>query len=183
MIRVLIVDDHALVRECLARLLQRHGLHVAGEASSAQEAVELARRESPHVVLWDLIMPGGGLESLSLLPDSVRILVLTAVDDVLLACEVARAGAHGFLPKTSSPESLVEAIGRVARGETVFPRLPEITPREREVIRCLGRGASNQEIACQLNISVKTVESYVERLKQKLGKESAADLRAWAARR
>ncbi|MFO8033885.1 MAG: response regulator transcription factor [Candidatus Bipolaricaulota bacterium] len=183
MIRIVIADDHALVREGLTRLLSRCGCQVVGQASGAEEGLQLVRKLSPDVVLWDLIMPGGGLDTLRALPGTVRVLVLTAVDDVLLACEVARAGADGFLPKTSSPEKLTEAIARVARGETVFPPLPELSPRELEVLEHLGRGAPNPEIARSLGLSVKTVESHVERLKAKLGKESAAELRAWAARR
>ncbi len=183
MTSVLIVDDHALVREGLARLLTRYGLRVVGRASSAEQGIALAHELRPDVVLWDLIMPGSGLDALPSLPQPVRIVVLTAVDDALLACEVARAGAHAFLPKTSSPAELVEAIARVARGETVFPPLPELSRRELEVLEQLALGASNGDIAQRLGITVKTVESHIERLKEKLRKESAAELRAWATRR
>ncbi len=183
MIRVLIVDDHALVREGLSRLLQRAGCCVVGEAFDAASGLALAEQHMPDVVLWDLIMPGGGLHSLRELPVGPRVLVLTAVDDVLLASEVRRAGAHGYLPKTVSAQELVDAVVRVARGEPVFPPIPDLSPREMQVLELVSGGCSNCAIAKGLKISVKTVEAHLERLKEKLGKESTAELRAWAARR
>ncbi len=183
MIRVLIVDDHTLVREGLTRLLERAGYCVVGEAVDAVTGLARVEELLPDVVLWDLIMPGGGLHSISKLPQGPRVLVLTAVDDVLLASEVSRAGAHGYLPKTVSPQVLADAVARVARGEHVFPPFPVLSARESEVLELLSGGRSNCEIAERLEISVKTVEAYLERLKEKLGKESTADLRAWAARR
>jgi len=183
MTRVVIVDDHALVRDGLGRILSRYGCEVVGQAADAREGLALINELRPDVVLWDLIMPGASLELLRSFPKEVRALILTAVDDPLLACEVARAGAHGFLPKTSTPEQLAEATFRVAAGETVFPSLPELTEREQQILEHLASGRTNTEMAAVLNLSVKTVEHHVERLKTKLGKESAAELRAWAARR
>lgn len=183
MIRVLIVDDHALVREGLSRLLERAGCCVVGEAVDAASGIALTEQLLPDVVLWDLIMPGGGLHSLRDLPRGPRVLVLTAVDDVLLASEVHRAGAHGYLPKSVSPQELTDAVRRVARDRPVFPPIPDLSPREMQVLDLVSGGSSNCEIAGRLSISVKTVEAHLERLKEKLEKASTAELRAWAARR
>ncbi|MBC7099532.1 response regulator transcription factor [Candidatus Bipolaricaulota bacterium] len=186
MIRVLIVDDHPVVREGLARLLSRAGMYVVGEAGSGEEGVGLARGLSPQVVLWDLAMPGGGLAAIKRLREAApqaRILVLTALDDPLLSREAAAAGADGFLAKTCAPGELVAAVRACARGERVFPQGPELSPREEELLSLLSQGLSNREAAERLGISVKTVESHLENLKRKLGCKSTAELRARALRR
>lgn len=186
MIRVLIVDDHPVVRKGLARLLSRADIEVVGQAASGEEGVRLARDLSPDVVLWDLAMPGGGLTGIGRLrrgSPGVRVLVLTALDDPLLAREVARAGADGFLAKTCPPEELVAAVRACGQGRGYFPQLPCLSPREEEVLSLLSKGLSNREIAERLAISVKTVESHLEKLKAKLGCGSTAELRARALRR
>jgi len=186
MIRVLIVDDHPVVREGLARLLARAGLTPVGEAASGEEGIRLARELEPDVVLWDLAMPGGGLSAIGRLREAApeaRVFILTALDDPLLAREAARAGADGFLAKTCPPEELVEAVRACARGEACFPHLPCLSPREEEVLALLSQGLSNREIAERLAVSVKTVESHLEKLKEKLGCASTAELRARALRR
>lgn len=184
MIRLLIVDDHPLVREGLAQLLAGHGL-VVGLAADGEEGIRLARRERPDVVLWDLAMPGGGLEGLARLREAVpdtRILALTALDDPWLGAEAARAGADGFLSKASAPEELRAAIRDCLQGRGPLPAPPVLSPREQEVFRYLGTGATNREIARALGISIKTVESYLEGLKGKLGCRTTAELRARALR-
>ncbi|HIP99465.1 TPA: response regulator transcription factor [Candidatus Bipolaricaulota bacterium] len=186
MIRVLIVDDHPLVRRGLARLLSRAGMEPVGEAANGEEGLRLARELEPDVVLWDLAMPGGGLGALEGLRGAApgaRVLVLTALDDPLLAREAARAGATGFLAKTCPPEELIAAVRACARGTHYFPRLPCLSPREEEVLAFLSQGLSNREIAARLGVSVKTVESHLEKLKGKLGCASTAELRARALRR
>ncbi|HHE47693.1 MAG TPA: response regulator transcription factor [Candidatus Acetothermia bacterium] len=186
MIRVLIVDDHPVVREGLARLLARAGLTPVGEAASGEEGIRLARELQPDVVLWDLAMPGGGLPAIGKLKTAVpgvRVLVLTALDDPLLSREMARAGADGFLGKTCTPEELTRAVRACAQGIPFFPCLPELSPREERVLDLLAQGLSNRAIAERLGISVKTVESYLENLKRKLGCASTAELRARALRR
>jgi len=186
MIRVLVVDDHPVVRQGLSHLLSQAGMEVVGEAASGEEGMALTRELAPDVVLWDLAMPGGGLSAIGKLKTAVpgvRVLVLTALDDPLLSREVARAGADGFLGKTCTPEELAQAVRVCAQGIPFFPRLPELSPREEKVLDLLAQGLSNRLIADKLGISVKTVESYLENLKRKLGCASTAELRARALRR
>lgn len=183
MIRALIVDDHPLVREGLARLLAGQGISVVGLAADGEEGIRLARNERPDLVLWDLAMPGGGLAGLARLkeaaPDS-RVLAVTALDDPWLGREAAKAGADGFLSKTASPEELRRAIEDCLRGRGPFPKAADLSPREEEVFRLLGTGLPNREVARELGISVKTVESHLEGLKAKLGCRTTAELRARA---
>ncbi len=186
MVRVLIVDDHPVVREGLARVLAAQGMSVVGRAADGDEGVGLAQAGGVDVVLWDLAMPGGGLGGLRRLKAAVpevRVLALTALDDPWLGAEAARAGADGFLPKSASPEELRAAIEDCLRGRGPFPPAPPLSPREGEVFRLLGQGLPNRAIARELGISVKTVESYLEGLKLKLGCRTTAELRARALRR
>ncbi len=186
MIRVLIVDDHPLVRRGLARLLSRAGMEPVGEAATGEGGLRLAEELEPDVVLWDLAMPGGGLGAIQRLraaAPKARVLILTALDDPLLAREAARAGADGFLAKTCPPEELISTVRACARGNRCFPTLPCLSSREEEVLGLLSQGLSNREIAARLSVSVKTVESYLEKLKAKLGCASTAELRARALRR
>lgn len=186
MIRVLIVDDHPLVREGLARLLAGQGISIVGLAADGEEGIRLAQAERPDVVLWDLAMPQGGLAGLTRLkeaaPDS-RVLAVTALDDPWLGAEAARAGADGFLSKASSPDELRLAIEDCLRGRGPFPKAADLSPREEEVFRLLGTGLPNREVARALGISVKTVESHLEGLKEKLGCRTTAELRARALKR
>lgn len=185
MIRALIVDDHPLVREGLARLLTGQGIAVVGLAADGEEGIRLACQERPHIILWDLAMPGGGVAGLARLrevvPDS-RILAVTALDDPWLGAEAARVGADGFLSKAASPGELQAAILDCLQGQGPLPPPPPLTPREEEVFRLLGTGSPNPEIARILGISIKTVESYLEGLKGKLGCRTTAELRARALR-
>lgn len=186
MTRALIVDDHPLVREGLARLLAGQGISVVGLAADGEEGIRLARQERPDLVLWDLAMPGGGLNGLTQVKEAVpgvRVLAVTALDDPWLGAEAARAGADGFLSKTASPDELRAAIEDCLRGRGPFPSPARLSPRENEMFRLLGAGLPNREIARDLGISVKTVESYLESLKAKMGCRTTAELRARALQR
>ncbi|QAA77174.1 MAG: hypothetical protein BIP78_1408 [Candidatus Bipolaricaulis sibiricus] len=186
MIRILVVDDHPLVREGLARLLVGHGFAVVGLAADGEEGIRLAVREGADVILWDLAMPGGGLDGIARLKAAApgsRLLAVTALDDPWLGAEAIRAGADGFLPKSSSPEELRRAILDSLAGRGPCPAPPPLSPREEEVFRLLGAGLGNQEIAQALGISVKTVETHLEALKGKLGCRTTAELRARALQR
>lgn len=186
MIRVLIVDDHPVVREGLARLLAEAGIEVVGAVGDGEEGVRLAAERGPDLVLWDLAMPNGGVAGLARLRTAVpgcRVLVITALDDPWLAAEVARAGADGFLAKCSSPDDLIETIRDCVHGRCRLPPPPALTPREEEVFALLSQGFPNREMARHLGISVKTVESHLERLKEKLGCGSTSELRALGLRR
>jgi len=186
MIRALIVDDHPLVREGLARILAGQRISVVGLAADGEEGIRLARDEKPDLVLWDLAMPAGGLSGLAQLKDAApdaRILAVTALDDPWLGAEAARAGADGFLSKAASPDELRVAIEDCLRGRGPFPPPARLSPREEEVFCLLGAGRPNREIARELGISVKTVESHLEGLKAKLGCRTTTELRARALQR
>jgi NarL family two-component system response regulator LiaR len=191
-IRVLIVDDHTVVREGLSALLSnpKYGVQVVGTAADGYEAVARARELRPDVILMDMIMPRkNGLEAIrEILAErpETRILMLTSYsndDDITAAI---RSGAMGMLRKDSSVEELVNAIRSVAMGRMTLP--PELTQRmladhsakskhsddvlterEMDVLRCLAEGLSNKEIAERLNISTATVRSHVSHILSKLG--------------
>jgi DNA-binding NarL/FixJ family response regulator len=189
MIRVLLVDDHPVVRAGLAGILSPEGdIEVIGEAGSADEAIAMARAAMPDVVLMDLRMPGGdgvvataGVLSAS---PSTRVVVLTTYEtdaDILRAVE---AGAAGYLLKAASRDELVTSIRAAARGETVLApsvasrlmqrvRRPQpadaLSPREIEVLQLVGRGLSNVEIGRELYISEATVKTHLLRTFAKLG--------------
>jgi len=188
-IRVLLVDDHPVVRAGLAGILQAEpDVEVVGEAASATEAVAVARALTPDVILMDLRMPGGdGVTAtagvLTAAP-STRVVVLTTYEsdaDILRAVE---AGAAGYLLKDASRAELVSAIRAAARGETVLApsvatrlvdrmRRPQpadsLSPREVEVLRLVARGLSNAEIGRELYISEATVKTHLLRSFAKLG--------------
>jgi DNA-binding NarL/FixJ family response regulator len=191
-IRVLVVDDHAVVREGLRSFLElQDGIEVAGEAGDGEEALAEAARLEPDVVLMDLVMPHlDGVAALRRLRETqphARVIVLTSFldDDKLLPA--LRAGAAGYLLKNAPPQEVARAV-RVAHdgGAVIDPvvaarlvdalaaagetdPLDRLTPREREVLVLLGRGFPNKQIASKLRLSEKTVKTHVGRVLAKLG--------------
>ena len=170
-IRVLIADDHAVVREGVRHVLGgEHGFSVVGEAANGDEAVRLAESLTPDVVVLDLSMPGtSGLDAARRIragtPGS-RILVLSIHDHAEYVQQSARAGAQGYLRKDSSPAQLRDAIRAVHSGASVFSdsvaaepdaRMSLLTPRERSVLGAIASGRTSKEIATVLSISVRTV--------------------------
>jgi DNA-binding NarL/FixJ family response regulator len=192
-IRVLVVDDERLVCAHLRTILAAApDLEVVGEAFDGADAVEAAVRLRPDVVLMDLRMPGvDGLtatERIAALPAPPRIVVLTTFDLDEYVLRALRAGAVGFLLKSTAPEDLVDLVRVAAAGHTVLSPVPaqrlvgntgdgqrardlidSLTDREREVLESLGAGRSNQQIARRLHLSEATVKGYVSRLLVKLG--------------
>ena len=187
-IRILIADDHFVVRQGLAALLvPRYGMEVVGEATTGKEAVDLARSLQPDVILMDMIMPEmEGPEAIALIKQEnpqARILVLTSFSESKQVVAAIQAGAMGYLLKDSSPDDLLHAIRSVNRGSLVLTQdlalklmqapptptpLDQLTERETAVLRLLAQGQSNQEIAKNLNISMTTVRSHVSNILMKL---------------
>ena len=192
LIQVLVVEDHAVVREGLCSLLTaRYGVKVVGEAADGLEAVEKAQALKPDVILMDLAMPRmTGLEAILKIreanPDA-RILVLTSFGEDAKVSAAIKAGAMGFLLKDSSVDDLAHAIRSVHRGNLSLPQelaqklmagllglegeaapAEELTRRELDVLKCVAQGMSNAEIAEALSVSVPTVHSHVHNLLGKL---------------
>ncbi len=192
-IRVLVVDDHAVVREGLRAFLGLHGeIEVVGEASDGAEAILRARELVPDVVLMDLVMPGtDGVEAMRALRaelPALRVIVLTSFLDDERLLPALRAGAAGYLLKNAEPGELVRAIRAAHAGQalidpTVAARLvsalsgpaaiaadpQRLTPRETEVLELIVAGRANKRIAVELGIAEKTVKSHVSRVLEKLG--------------
>ena len=205
-VRVLIVDDHAIVRKGIRALLsEADGFEVVGEADTGQEAVLRAQETQPDVILMDLLMPGmDGIEATrqitSRLPQT-RILVLTSFSADSKVFPAIKAGALGYLLKDSSPEELVRAIRQVHRGEpslhptiarkllqeiarpVELPPAPEaLTPREMMVLQLIAQGLSNQEIADRIAVSEPTVRTHVSRILGKLHLASRTQAALYAVR-
>ena len=187
---MLVVDDHAVVREGLRTFLElQDGIEVAGEAADGEQAIEAVERLRPDVVLMDLVMPKldglGAMRELRERAPSLRVIVLTSFldDDKLLPA--LRAGAAGYLLKNAQPQELARAVRAAHSGEAlldpvVAARLVEalagdeepldrLTPREREVLELIGRGFPNKRIARELEVSEKTVKAHVGHVFAKLG--------------
>ena len=201
--RVLIVDDHAVVRAGLKLLVDgQNDLETVGEAGSARDAIFEARSLKPDIVLLDVVMPDqNGIEIVPQLlketPES-KVLVLSMQDEPRYVREAFEAGASGYVLKEAADSELVAAIREVAGGgRYVHPELgarlvaaeseerkraedDPLSDREREVLRLLALGHTNQEIAKQLYISVRTAETHRAHIMQKLGLSSRADLVRYA---
>jgi NarL family two-component system response regulator LiaR len=204
LIRVLVVDDHTVVRKGLCSLLSsKYGVEVVGEAGDGDEAIEKARDLRPDVILMDLLMPGKtGLEAILEIkrenPDA-RILVLTSFGEEAKVAAAVRAGALGFLLKESSPDELVHAIRSVHMGSLSLPQdlarkmmsglygldsdegpTEQLTSRELDVLKDIAEGMSNAEIAQDLTISFTTVRSHVPSILRKLDLSSRTQAALYA---
>jgi DNA-binding NarL/FixJ family response regulator len=203
-IRVLVVDDHTVVRKGLCALLsaEKYGIEVVGEAADGREAIENARRLQPQVILLDLAMPGmGGLEAIpairQIIPEA-RILVLTSfAEDDQVAAAIS-SGALGYLRKDASPDELVSTIHTVYLNRMSLPQdlarkmmlqsqesaskpAPGgLTERELDVLRWLAKGYSNKQIATELSVSTTTVRTHVSSLLRKLQLENRTQLALYA---
>ena len=198
-IRVVVVDDHAVVRSGIKLLLDSHeDIEVVGEAGNAKDAIFRVREQTPDVILLDLVMPGeGGIEVLPKLlkeaPDA-KVLVLSMEDDPSYVREAFAAGASGYVMKEAADEEVVAAIRDIASGGSyVHPTLgarmvaadaadraaaeaDPLSDREREILRLLALGHTNQEIAKMLFISVRTAETHRAHIMQKLRLSTRAEL-------
>jgi two-component system response regulator NreC len=209
-IRVLIVDDHAIVRAGLRMLINHQpDMDVVGEAGDGHEALCQAREANPDVLTLDLTMPGGGglkiLERLRQTCPQTRVLVLTMHEEPSYLRAVLAAGGSGYVAKSAVDGELLAAIRSVAQGRTFVtinlsdsethqvlgdratctasaPRAPVqlLSPREQEALKLLAQGYTNQEVGTRLCLSVKTIETYRARIVDKLGLRSRADLTRYA---
>lgn len=208
-IRVVLVEDHLVVRSGLRLLLENNPeIEITGEAGNAAEALEVVRKTSPHVVLMDIGLPDrSGIDATREIKryfPNVAVLALTIHEDEEYFFKMLEAGASGYVPKRAAPEELLAAIRTAASGEVyIYPSLAkllvqdylrthslkeetqfnDITPREREVLALLAEGASNEEIAAALVISPKTVERHRENIMRKLNLHSRAELVRYAIRK
>jgi DNA-binding NarL/FixJ family response regulator len=203
-VRVMLVDDHTLVREGIRHVLNdTPGVEVVAEAGDGEAALRLAGETRPDLVVMDLSLPGaGGLEVTTRLREmlpGVKVLILSVHDHQEYVLGAVRAGAQGYLRKDTSPAELRQGLRAVARGESYFSppvarhltaavrgdaepggdpgaRLGQLTPREREVLAGIAAGETSRAIAARLGLSPRTVESYRESLTRKLGIRTVAGL-------
>jgi NarL family two-component system response regulator LiaR len=202
-IRVLLVDDHPVVRQGLRALLStQDGIDVVGEAGDGEAAVAAAERLLPDVVLMDVVMPGiDGVEALRRIGGrrpQTRVVMLTSYADERRAMEAVDAGASGFLLKDASPRDVVAAIRAAHRGEAILHpsvaakllaerRRPpaahaDLTARELEVLRLIARGLPNKQIAAELHVSEKTVKTHVSAILRKLAVADRTQAAMYAVR-
>jgi DNA-binding NarL/FixJ family response regulator len=206
-ISILLVDDHTVVRQGLRALLQaEEDMEVAGEAENGRQAVGLARKSSPDIIVMDVAMPLlNGLEATRQIlknQPSAKILVLTSYGDDDCVNELMRAGAAGYLIKQTAANDLLKAIREVYRGNAFFSpaiakrlrdqcreaftggmtgkKTGELTSREAEVLQLIAEGFSNKQIASELNISIKTVEKHRQQVMNKLNIHDVAGLTRYA---
>ena len=209
-IRLLLADDHAVVRSGLRLLLEAQpDLVIVGEAENGEEAIRRTAELQPDVVLMDIEMPGmNGIEAaqrIKVQSPGTSVLALTMYEDDQYFFEMLRAGASGYVPKRAAPDELASAIRAVSRGEVfIHPSLAgrlvqdylqrrdvevqeqaagDLTPREQEVLTLIAQGLSNNEIADQLVISAKTVDRHRENIMRKLNLHNRVDLVKYALRK
>ncbi len=206
--RILIADDHEIMRQGLRTLLEKNrGLEVVGEADNGREAVRLAAELSPTIVLMDLTMPDmNGIEATRRIlkeNENLRVIVLSMHADRQFVSESLKAGASGYLLKNCAYDELIRAIEAISRGQTFLspqiagvlvedyrtrlgaPAIAADSPlseREREVLQLMAEGKSTKEIAAALHISVKTIETHRQQIMRKLKMRSVADLTKYAIR-
>jgi two-component system response regulator NreC len=208
-IRLLLVDDQEIVRAGLCSLLQEHPeLEVVGEAGTGREAVALTTQTQPDVVLMDITLPDiSGAEATRQIKAlaQANVLALTIHEDEAYFFEMLNAGASGYVPKRASPDDLMAAIHAVAAGEVFLHPIVAgalvqdylrrvrsgaeresydgLTDRQREVLTLIAEGLSNQDIATQLEISIRTVERHRENIMERLNLHSRTDLVKYALRK
>jgi DNA-binding NarL/FixJ family response regulator len=204
MIRILLADDHALVRQGFRMILEAQpDMEIVGQAGNGREAVELAEKLHPDVVVMDVAMPElNGTEATRRLAASMprtRVLALSMHKDSVYVREILRAGARGYLLKDSGDTDLVAAVRAIAKGEGyispavsdavlsdyrkhVTDPLDLLTGREREVLQVIAEGKTNKEIATSLNLSVYTIEAHRGRIMEKLNLHSTGELVRFALR-
>jgi len=205
-VRVMVVDDHPIWREGVARDLEERGVEVVATAPDGAAAVRIARAVRPDVVLMDLQLPElSGAEATAqvreALPDT-QVLVLSASTEHGDVLGAVRAGAAGYLTKSAAMEELVDAIGRTAEGQAVFspglaglvlgeyrrreaeaPHEPQLTPRETDVLRLVATGLTARAIAARLTLSHRTVENHVQNSLRKLQLTNRVELTRYAIER
>ncbi len=203
-IKLILVDDHAVVRSGLRMLLEAQtDMEIVGEAENGREAVALAQSLQPDIILMDILMPDmNGIEATRLVKEAApdtAVLALTMYEDDQYFFEMLKAGASGYVPKRAAPDDLVTAIRTIYQGEIfLYPSLTarlvqgyvrqnmpdasrnNLTEREREVLILIADGLTNAEIAERLGISVKTVDRHRENLMRKLNLHSRVDLVKYA---
>jgi two-component system response regulator NreC len=209
-IRVVIADDHAVVREGIKMILSREpDIEIVGEAGNGREALDLVAKTKPHVVVMDISMPEmGGVEATRRVKEAhpkVNVLALTMHEDESYVFQLLKAGASGYVLKRGAAQDLVQAIRSAARGEAfLYPsvarsvladylkrveageerhRFDGLTDREREILALIAEGLSNQEIARKLYISIKTVQTHRTHIMEKLDLHNRAQLVRYAIRK
>lgn len=209
-IKVVVADDHAIVREGVRMILgQEQDIEVVGEAGDGQQAIDLVEALGPQVVIMDISMPGvGGIEATQRLKTShpqVQVLALTMHEDETYVFQLLRAGAAGYVLKRAAAQDLVQAVRAAARGEAfLYPsvarkvvedylrrvetgeereRYDGLTAREKEILTLIAQGLSNQQIAEKLYISIKTVQTHRAHILEKLGLHDRTELVRYAIRK
>lgn len=206
-IRIMVVDDQAIVRESLCTMLRtKPGFRIVGQAGSGEEAIGLARELEPDVIVMDLLMPEATIQGVAAIQaikadnPEAKVLVLSGFSEDAQIVESIRAGALGYILKSSAPEELVTAIRQAAQGDaplnaavartllqqfkTSPTRSPsaELTNRELEIARLVARGLSNEEIGQRLDIAPRTVATHVSNIMAKLGLANRTQLALYALR-
>lgn len=209
-IRVLIADDHGVVREGLRALLEREGMEVVGEAATGRETIAQTRTLSPDVILLDIRMPDGDglqvLETLKATHSEVRVIMLTTYANPGYLARAVAAGAAGYLTKEADPSRITAAIRAAVAGDELLdhdllrmalstmasqvpvepepdePPLEPLTEQEVAVLRLIAAGLSNEEIGESLSISINTVKTHVRHIFQKLGVSDRTQAAVWAVR-
>ena len=204
-INILLADDHTIVRQGLKLILSAHSdLHVVGEAANGKEAVELAAKLKPDIVLLDVAMPElNGIEATRKMVEAnsrLRVLVLSMHKEAVYVREILRAGARGYILKDAIDTELLNAVRSVARGDgyispavsgallndyrkDVTDPVDLLSPREREVLQLIAEGKTNKEVATKLNLSVYTVDSHRGKIMEKLNLHSTGELVRFAIKR